>query len=132
MRVICGPKGSGKTKDMIRSANEAAEVCKGNIVYVTDSSDDSRSVSTAIRFVNVRDYGKINGDMFLGFVKGIIASNADVKRIYVDGLARILGTDAADLEELFLALDDTAEHHRVDFTVSVTCDKPPKFLKKYL
>ncbi len=131
INVIAGPKGSGKTKEMIDGANAALDVCKGNVVFVTDTSDYSREVNTAIRFINVRDFGGVSEESLIGFVKGIAASNSDVDRIYIDGLARMLGTPAEDMEGFFIALDDLSENHGVDFYLSVTCGKAPKFMKKY-
>ena len=37
MKIIYGPKGTGKTKIIIDSANEMLESAKGHIVYITDS-----------------------------------------------------------------------------------------------
>ena len=130
--VICGPKGSGKTKEIIGRANEALDVCKGNIVFLTDSPDCSRDVSTAIRYINLRDYGKVTEESLLGFLGGVVPSNSDGSKLYLDGLARLLGMPADGMEELFIGLEDLSENHDVDICVSVTCDKPPKFLKKYL
>ena len=31
-----------------------------------------------------------------------------------------------------MALDELSEAHSVDFVISVTFDKPPKFMKKYI
>ena len=132
INLLCGPKGSGKTKEMIKSANDALDVCKGNIAFLTDTPNYSREINTSIRFINVRDYGVANADSLLGFIKGIVASNTDVGKIYIDGLARMLNVAAEDAEELFLALDGISETHRVDFVISFTCDKVPKFMKKYL
>ncbi len=131
INVVAGPKGSGKTKEMIDGANASLDVCKGNVIFVTDTSDYSRDVRAAIRFINVRDYGNLSEESLVGFIKGIVASDSDVSRIYVDGLARILGTPAEDMEGLFIALDDLSENHGVDFFLSVTCGKAPKFMKKY-
>lgn len=132
INLICGQKGSGKTKEMIKSANDALDVCKGNIVYLTDTSDYSREINTSIRFINIRDYGSINPDSLLGFIKGIVASNTDVGKIYIDGLARMLRIAAEESEELFIALDEISETYRVDLVISFTCDKAPKFMKKYI
>ena len=132
INLICGPKGSGKTKEMIKSANDALDVCKGNIVFLTDTPNYSREINTSIRFINVRDYGSVNTDSLLGFIKGIVASNTDVGKIYIDGLARMLNVTAEESEELFIALDEISEAHRVDLVISFTCDKAPKFMKKYL
>ena len=131
--LIYGPKGSGKTKEILRRANDALEVSKGNIVYITDTAEYTRSIPTAIRYVNAAEYlpegGKITEEALLGFVKGVIASNSDVTEIFIDGLARMLGEGADDLEEFFVRLDGLSDRAGVQFCISLTCDKLPKFLK---
>lgn len=133
--LIYGPKGSGKTKEILRRANDALEVSKGNIVYITDTAEYTRSIPTAIRYVNAAEYlpegGKITEEALLGFVKGVIASNSDVTEIFIDGLARMLGEGADDLEEFFVRLDGLSDRAGVRFCISLTCDKLPKFLKKF-
>ena len=133
--LIYGPKGSGKTKEILRRANDALEVSKGNIVYITDTAEYTRSIPTAIRYVNAAEYlpegGKITEEALLGFVKGVIASNPDVTEIFIDGLARMLGEGADDLEEFFVRLDGLSDRAGVQFCISLTCDKLPKFLKKF-
>ncbi len=133
--LIYGPKGSGKTKEILRRANDALEVSKGNIVYITDTAEYTRSIPTAIRYVNAAEYlpegGKITEEALLGFVKGVIASNSDVTEIFIDGLARMLGESADDLEEFFVRLDGLSDRAGVQFCISLTCDKLPKFLKKF-
>ena len=133
--LIYGPKGSGKTKEILRRANEALEVGEGNIVYITDTAEYTRSIPTAIRYVNAAEYlpegGKITEEALLGFVKGVIASNSDVTEIFIDGLARMLGEGADDLEEFFVRLDGLSDRAGVQFCISLTCDKLPKFLKKF-
>ncbi len=133
--LIYGPKGSGKTKEILRRANDALEVSEGNIVYITDTAEYTRSIPTAIRYVNAAEYlpegGKITEEALLGFVKGVIASNSDVTEIFIDGLARMLGEGADDLEEFFVRLDGLSDRAGVQFCISLTCDKLPKFLKKF-
>ena len=133
--LIYGPKGIGKTKEILRRANDALEVSKGNIVYITYTAEYTRSIPTAIRYVNAAEYlpegGKITEEALLGFVKGVIASNSDVTEIFIDGLARMLGEGADDLEEFFVRLDGLSDRAGVQFCISLTCDKLPKFLKKF-
>lgn len=131
INLICAPKGSGKTKEMIKRANDALDVCKGHIVYITDNNQ-SAEIKAAIRFIDITQYGKVTEEGLLGFIKGIIASDSDVKRIYIDGLVRMLGVALEDCEELFIAIETISELFKVDVTISATADKTPKFLKKYL
>ena len=133
--LVYGPKGSGKTKEILRRVNDALEVCKGNIVYITDTSEYTQSIPTAIRYVNAAEYlpenGRIGEEAMLGFIKGVIASNSDVTDIFIDGLARMLRESADNLEEFFVRLDGLSERSGVKFCISLTCDKLPVFLKKF-
>ena len=132
IKIIYGSKGSGKTKMIIESANNALDVCKGNIVFITDTLGYSKDVKTAIRFFNVKDYApSYNEDMFKGFIRGIAASNTDIKRIYIDGICRIIGLKADELEEYFLDLESIAHASGIDIILTVSCDTLPVFLKKY-
>ena len=101
INLIYGPKGSGKTKEIISAANNELDVCKGDVVYITDTAEYTRSVNTAIRYVNARELlpenGRISEEALLGFVKGNIASNSDVTEIFVDGIARMLGESADEV-----------------------------------
>ena len=132
VNVICGPVGSGKTERIIKGANDALLSCDGNIVFLSDTSSYSRSIKPQIRFINVKEYMEYNEDGLFGFLSGILASNSDVKKIYIDGLARILRTDAANMQELFVKLELLSEKSGVDLTIAVTASKTPVFLKKYL
>ena len=126
--LIYGPKGSGKTKEIVRRANEALDVSKGNIVYITDSNEYTSAIPAAIRYVNAAEFwGAYDKDE----LKGVIASNSDVTEIFIDGIARMLKKSADELEELFIRIDDISDRAGVHFCVSLTCDKLPKFLKKY-
>ena len=133
--LIYGPKGSGKTKEILSRACDALEVSKGNVVYITDTNSYTSSIPAAIRYVNAAEYlsenGKISEDALLGFVRGVIASNSDVTEIFIDGLARMLGEGADDLEEFFVRLDGLSDRAGVQFCISLTCDKLPKFLNKF-
>ena len=130
--LIYGAKGSGKTKEILRRANEALDVSKGNIVYITDTFEYTSAIPAAIRYVNASEYlpenGRISEEALLGFVKGVIASNSDVTEIFIDGLARMLKESADDLEEFFVRLDGLGDRAGVDFCISLTCDKLPAFL----
>lgn len=130
--IICGPRGSGKTEKIIDSANKAAEVCKGSIIFITDTSEYSRNIKNSIRFINIKEYLKVNEDSFVGFVAGIMASNSDIEKIYIDGLARAIKMDAKNLVELVTKLDILSDKLSVNFYLTITADKVPTGLKKYI
>lgn len=131
IRIIYGPKGSGKTKKIIKDANDALDVCKGSIVYITDNLGYSKDVNNDIRFICLADYGKFSEDMLKGFIRGVMASNTDVSRIYIDGTSRITGVSTADIEDLILDLDGLSAALGFDLYMTVTAEKLPAALKKY-
>lgn len=132
INVICGPVGSGKTDKIVGNANNSLLSCDGNIVFLTDNSSISRNVKPQIRFINVKEFIKYNEDSFLGLIAGILASNADVKKIYIDGLARILNLKADNMEDLLSKIEILADKMGVEVFMTITASKTPSFMKKYI
>lgn len=93
MKIVYGAKGTGKTKTVINSANDAVETAKGHIVFVTDTKRYMYDLKREIRFIDVDDFAVTGEDGLRGFLKGIIAANADNELVYVDGVARIAGKE---------------------------------------
>lgn len=132
INLIYGAKGSGKTKKLIESANKSLETCKGSIVYITDNTEHSLELANKIRFVNVA-LDEIKWDCcFEAYIKGMLVSNYDLRKIYIDGIARIVGLKIEETEKLFSALDYVSGKYNVDFVCTVSAETLPKFLKKYI
>ena len=69
VNLLTGPKGSGKTQQMIELANQAAKVSNGNVVLIKKSHRDTYSVDFSIRVICMDDYKMIsNIDEFKGFL----------------------------------------------------------------
>lgn len=134
IKIICGPKGTGKTKKIIDAANAAFETAKGNIVFVTDTDRYMYDIRREVKFINVAKYNVAGEDAFCGFVKGLIAGNRDIEDIFIDGCARITGKPLADMGAFFYLIDKVSED--CNLAVTLTCsaakeDLPP-FIAKYL
>ena len=56
MKIVYGAKGTGKTKTVINSANDAVETAKGHIVFVTDTKRYMYDLKREIRFIDVDDF----------------------------------------------------------------------------
>lgn len=132
--IIYGHSGSGKTASLIKQANEAVDSAKGIIVYVDCTANHIREVHVGARFVNTTDYRISGGEQFCAFVKGLVAGNYDVEKVYIDHIERITGQQIADLEVFFTQLTDIAILLKISFvlTVNAVSDNPPEFLKQYL
>ena len=83
VNLLTGPKGSGKTQQMIDLANQQAKACSGNVVFIKNSHRDTSSVAFDIRVVCMDDYDAItNIDEYIGFLYGMYSANHDVEYLY--------------------------------------------------
>lgn len=126
--VIYGAKGSGKTKRIIDAANSADDKALGQVVFITDNAQ-SLSVKPGIRFVNLTEYGVKSKDEFVGFLKGMLATNFDIQKVFIDGLCRLLSMTADELKPIFDVMSKVGDN--VDFVVTVSADALPAFLKPF-
>ncbi len=126
--VIYGAKGSGKTKRIIDAANAEREHALGQIVFITDN-DQSLGVNPGVRFVNLAEYGVKSEDEFIGFLKGMLATDFDISHVYIDGISRLLSLPASELKPIFDTMANVTD--KVNFIVTVSADTLPAFLKPY-
>lgn len=134
IKIICGPKGSGKTKRIIDAANEAVETAKGHLIFVTDTKRYMYDLKREIRFIDVSDYAVAGEDALCGFIKGVVAGGYDNEYVFVDGVARIAGKNIKDMAQLFFMLEKIAEMRELTIYVTCSCaqEELPDFAKKYL
>ena len=68
VNLITGPRGSGKTQQMIDLANEKVKTSSGNVVFIKRSHKDTYSVDFNIRVIRMADYPDIlTLEEFVGF-----------------------------------------------------------------
>ena len=134
VKIICGPKGSGKTKRIIDAANEAVVGAKGHSVFITDTKRYMYDLKREIRFLDVSDYAIAGEEALCGFIKGAIAGSYDNEYIYVDGVARIAGKQLKDMAKFFYMIEKVAELRSLHIYVTCSCSEEelPDFLQKYL
>ncbi len=133
IKIIYGPKGEGKTKQLIDGANQHAEKAKGLSVFITDTKRYMYDLSRSVRFIDVTDWAVAGEDALCGFVKGIAASDGDYEYMYIDGLARIAGKELKDLAGIFYMLDKISNENKIVITITCSCTKEelPEFVAKY-
>ena len=134
MKIIYGPKGTGKTKAIIDSAVETLNTAKGHIVFVTDTKRYAFDLKYPIRFLDTTEFDIQGMDGLRGFLKGLVAANGDNEYIYVDGIARIAGKDLADLKNIFDALEKLEKDFGVKFVLTCSAAKEdlPDFVIKHV
>lgn len=133
IKVVYGPKGMGKTKILIDTANKLAQEAKGVVVFIDSSSQLMYDLKHEVRFVNVSDFPLSGCDGFLGFVCGILSQNYDIEGIFIDGLNYITKQKAAELGNFLENLETVAEKVNIDFYITLNGmnEEVPEFLKKY-
>jgi archaellum biogenesis ATPase FlaH len=73
-------------------------------------------------------------ESLIGFIKGLISANYDIKEIFIDGAARMLGVDIPSMGSFISRLDAIAKEFGTEFVLTVSCDKEelPEFFEKYI
>lgn len=134
MKIIYGPKGTGKTQIAIDSANATAENAKGHVLYVTDTAKNMYDLKRAVRFINVSGFEIKGEDGMRGFLKGLVAANADNEIIYIDSIKRITKTELCDLSDIFSAMEKLEKDFGVEFVLTCSGDKEslPDFIVKHI
>lgn len=134
IRLFCGKRGSGKTKNLINMANERAANKKGDIVYIDDDNRPLFDLNREIRFITTGDFDFKDYEDLYGFLCGILSEDYDVDTVFIDGLSNIIQKDINNAAHLFLQVEKIAEKNKIDFFINVNNeeDNIPEFLKKYV
>lgn len=133
IKIICGPKGAGKTKQIIQAANANLKVSKGLSVFITDTKRYMYDLDRDIRVIDVSDYMVAGEDAFCGFIKGVVAANHDNEYVYIDGIARVAGKPLSEMAATFYMLDKISNESGLVITITCSCAKEelPEFIAKY-
>ena len=134
MKIIYGPKGTGKTKTIIDCANKSLDVAKGHVIFVTDTARYSYDLNNQIRYLDVSGFDIVGEDGFRGFVKGLVAASGDNEYIYIDGIARITNKKLDELGNIFGAMEMLESTYGVKFVLTCSAAKEdlPDFVLKYV
>ncbi|MBU3090777.1 hypothetical protein KPL35_01555 [Clostridium sp. CF011] len=134
IHVFCGKKGSGKTKALIKLANQSVDKVKGNIVYIDDDTKATLQLSTKMRLVAINEFNLKSHDDFYGFLCGMLSRDYDIDTIFVDGVFNIIDDKLEHTAQLFSKMDILANKYNLEFYVNIGCEclNPPQFLKNYI
>ena len=122
IKVIMGLKGSGKTKKLIDSINEAVKQASGDVVCIEYGKKLTYDVNYRVRLVDSEEYAISNSDMLKGFLSGLHAGNFDITNVYIDNLYKTIGTDRANGEEFVAWCAKFAETNNMNITITISDD----------
>ena len=120
IEIICGEKGTGKTKRIISLANDISDKAKGSMVFIDDDNSYMYDLGYSIRFINVTDYALNDPDMFLGFLCGLCASDFDLEYVFVDRFENVIHADLGQLKGFFEQLEALVQKHSLHVILSVS------------
>ena len=130
LKLVYGPKGTGKTKIILDDVNKAAEIAKGNVVFITDKRISSVSININVRCVYTEEYEINSIEGFNGFIKGLLAGNSDIEYLFIDGIARITKGTLDEVESLLASL--SGSDLNVEMTISSSKEDMPAYMLAYL
>lgn len=117
LKYVLGSQGSGKTKWLVGKANEQMRKGNGNIVFVDVDDDHIFSLDYSVRLINAMEFNVLNIESLYGFLCGIIGSDYDVEKVYIDGIYKIMELKIDDLEKLSKSLNIIGEKFDVKFYI---------------
>ncbi|MBQ2914939.1 MAG: hypothetical protein IKC58_06665 [Clostridia bacterium] len=134
IHVIYGAKGTGKTKVLVDDANNYAQTAKGVVVYIDRANHRMHDLNRNIRLVDASHYGLESQKDILSFIKGMLAANFDIEKIYIDGLARLFDCNIAELGEVYQGLEDICKEFNINVTITASgaLETLPEFVTKYI
>lgn len=134
IRVIVGETGTGKTKRIISTANEALQSAKGSIVFLDHDSKYMFDLKNAIRFIDASEFHIDNPEKFYGFLSGLAAQDFDLEYIFINDFRKIVRHPLEELPGFFNELEAFARQRGITVTFSISGNPKelPAFLQGYL
>ena len=124
VNLLTGPKGSGKTQQMIELANETVKQCDGNVTFIKNSHNDTYSLSFDTRVICMDDYPSIkNIDDYTGFIYGMLSANHDIQAIFIDGILKHANISSENMPRFIERLKNISKRHDVNFYLSISAEK---------
>ncbi len=134
VKVIMGLSGSGKTKQLIQSINDAIATESGSMVCIEKGNKLTFDIDYRVRLIEASEYQMGSFTFLKGFISGLHAGNFDISHIFIDSLYRVTGSaDLAEVEAFFDWCNEFGKVNNLKFTVVVSDDpeKMPEGIKKY-
>ena len=122
--LVTGPRGSGKTQQMIDLANEKVKTSNGNVVFIKKSHKDTYTVDFNIRVIRMADYPDVlTHEEFVGFLYGMAAGNHDIEAVFIDSVLKQANITLESLAAFLHKLNKISTENNIDFYLSISADK---------
>ena len=134
IQVIMGLKGTGKTKKLLDSINQALLSANGDVVCIEYGKKLTYDVNYRVRLVDSQEYAINSSDMLKGFLSGLHAGNFDITNVFIDNLYKTIGTDRATGEAFVAWCAEFAKTNNMNITITISDDPAlaSEAMKQYL
>lgn len=126
VNLICGTKGSGKTKRIIDLANTDCVKAKGDCIFITDTDRYNFDIDKDVAVINVTDHALDSQEKLLAFIQGVSSARLDLTHLYIDGAHRICKKTVEELTDFYFSIKELSEKN--GFNVSLTASIEEKDL----
>ena len=123
VELIVGKKGKGKTQVLLDKVNGAVKDANGSIVYLDKSTKHMYELNNKVRLIDVSGFPVKNGDVFVGFIFGILSQDHDLEQVYLDSFLKVSKLEDADVTDTLDQLDKIGEKYGISIVVSISLDK---------
>ena len=120
IKILMGPKGTGKTKAFLNMVNEAVDVEMGNVECVTLNNRHVFDLKSSVRLINTNEYQMDTYDNLYGFICGILAGNYDITHVFIDSITKIIPIDFAQIDRLIACIEKLSAQFGVKFTLTIS------------
>ena len=134
IKVIAGPKGTGKTAKLVDDINEVART-DSNVVCIERGNRLDQLLKPNVRLVNMKEYPIKGFDQVLAFICGICSKDYDLTHIYIDAICKIADDYNFDnLGEFLGKLDAFLADKPISVMILLSGDDNaiPESVKKYV
>lgn len=124
VKLIMGPKGTGKTKALVELVKKAVEEESGSVVCLEKDKNLTYDLPYTARLIHASDYNFGSVEFFRGFISGLHAANYDITHVFIDNCLKMVD-ETIDIDTFAKLLDDLnafGEKEDIKFTVSATGD----------
>lgn len=123
VKLIIGPKGTGKTKRLIKEINQAILSTNGSVVCIEKEPNLRYHIPSQVRLVSVEDTSINNADRLIGYIQGICDSNYDVTDVFLDATFKIISKDFSLVKDFITELYNISNKTNVDICLTLSCNK---------
>ena len=120
VNLITGKNGKGKSKFLLEKVNTQIKEILGNVVYLDTSTKHMYELNNKIRLINISEYDITSGDMFVGFLLGIISGDHDIQQMYFDNFLNLSHTSMDELENIVKQLEDVSNKFGIDIYAAIS------------